>query len=417
MPRVIILKKSKTLILALGVTIATLSLVVYPKEGLEAAVEGLKVFWDIVLPSLLPFFILSELLLGLGVVHSLGVLLEPLMRPLFNVPGVGAFALSMGLAAGYPMDAVITAKFRRSGLCTQVEGERLLAFTNTADPLFMFGAVAVGMFGHPELGVVLALAHYFAAFTVGYIFRFYRAGERSFDPKPLNEAGILRRAARALFKARRDDGRPIGQLLGDAVKESMSTIFMIGGFIMLFSVFVRILTATGVMDVIFPVVSGVLRMFGLEPALSGALLSGIFEIDLGSMAAAKATAPLIQRIIMAGAIIAWSGLSVHGQVASVINGTDIRMGPYMVARLLHAIFAGVFTLFLAGPLTSLVTAMGYTVTYSPFGGLHRMILTGKNLLIIVGVLLLLAFIKYLRQKYAIIIMRPNSERGRGVTFK
>ena len=40
----------------------------------------------------------------MGVVHFLGVLLEPLMRPLFNVPGVGAFALSMGLAAGYPMD-------------------------------------------------------------------------------------------------------------------------------------------------------------------------------------------------------------------------------------------------------------------------------------------------------------------------
>src|SRR5690606_37031359 len=85
----------------------------------------------------------------------------------------GAFALSMGLAAGYPMDAVITAKFRRLKLCTQIEGERLLAFTNTADPLFMFGAVAVGMFGYPELGVFIAITHYLAAFTVGIVFRFY----------------------------------------------------------------------------------------------------------------------------------------------------------------------------------------------------------------------------------------------------
>jgi hypothetical protein len=43
--------------------------------------------------------------------------------------------MSMGLAAGYPMDAVITAKFRKRGLCNQAEGERLLAFTNTADPV------------------------------------------------------------------------------------------------------------------------------------------------------------------------------------------------------------------------------------------------------------------------------------------
>src|SRR5690554_7023090 len=140
--------------------IFTLALMVFPGEGLAAAKDGLKIFCEIVLPSLLPFFILTEILLGLGVVHFFGVILEPLMRPLFNVPGAGAFALSMGLAAGYPMDAVITGKFRRMGLCSRIEGERLLAFTNTADPLFMFGAVAVGMFGRPELGLIIALAHY-----------------------------------------------------------------------------------------------------------------------------------------------------------------------------------------------------------------------------------------------------------------
>ena len=57
------------------------------------------------------------------------------MRPLFNVPGIGSFVVSMGLATGYPMDAVLTAKFCKQGLCTKVEGERLLAFTNSTEPL------------------------------------------------------------------------------------------------------------------------------------------------------------------------------------------------------------------------------------------------------------------------------------------
>lgn len=397
--------------MALGALIVTLCLVIYPKDGLQAAEEGLKIFWEIVLPSLLPFFVLSEILLGLGAVHFLGVLLEPLMRPFFNVPGVGAFALSMGLAAGYPMDAVITAKFRRSKLCTRVEGERLLAFTNTADPLFMFGAVAVGMFARPELGILIAAAHYLASFTVGFIFRFYKnsAQERQKLDSLQNEGNILRRAVRALFIARREDGRPFGQLLGDSVKESMGTIFMIGGFIMLFSVFVRILTVTGVMGAIYPLVGGVLRGFGLAPELSGAFMAGVLEIDLGCIAAARASAPLAHRLILASAIIAWSGLSVHAQVASVVYGTDIRMVPYVIARLLHAVIAGIYTFLLLGPFAFLSSTMGLDITYGPIKGLERMILSGKHLLFIIGALLLMALLNYLRQRYALIVINPAKD--------
>jgi sporulation integral membrane protein YlbJ len=122
------------LVWAAFAVVLTLSLVWYPETALEAARDGMTLFLNVVFPSLLPFFILSELMLGLGVVHFIGVLFEPLMRPLFNVPGEGAFVLSMGLAAGYPMDAVITARFRRNDMCTRIEGERMLAFSNTADP-------------------------------------------------------------------------------------------------------------------------------------------------------------------------------------------------------------------------------------------------------------------------------------------
>jgi len=128
--------KITALVWAVAAVMLTLSMVLYPKEGLEATKEGLHLFLNVVFPSLLPFFVLSDLMLGLGVVHFIGVLFTPLMRPLFNVPGEGAFVLSMGLAAGYPMDAVITARFRKSGMCTRIEGERMLAFSNTADPVF-----------------------------------------------------------------------------------------------------------------------------------------------------------------------------------------------------------------------------------------------------------------------------------------
>lgn len=400
----------------------TLTLVFFAEEGYHAAADGLKLFMNVVFPSLLPFFVLSEIMLGMGVVHFMGVIFEPLMRPLFNVPGVGSFVLSMGLAAGYPMDAVITAKFRAGRLCTRIEGERLLAFTNTADPLFIFGAVAVGMFGLPRLGYAMAAAHYLSALTVGLCFRFYgmraerrqlaggsgtgRVGPRLTTaddpdaPPHVPDAGdrgfMFVRAARALYKARREDGRSLGKMLGDAVNESIRTLLMICGFIMLFSVLIRVLTAVGAVAWISRAMAPVLGLVGVDPSLMTAMLSGLFEIDVGTVAASVAQAPFIQKVAVAGAIIAWSGLSVHGQVMSVLSGTDIRMGPYIVARLLHAVFAAGFTLLFIGPAAPAIDVIARPVfsrfAFAPAIGLasgfYRAIGLGLNLLFICLVVLL-----------------------------
>ncbi len=339
-------KQWGTVMIAVLAVLFTLALVVYPEQGLAAAVSGLKVFWDVVLPSLLPFFILSEILLGLGVVSALGVLLEPLMRPLFSVPGVGAFALSMGLAAGYPMDAVITARFRRSGLCTRIEGERLLAFTNTADPLFMFGAVAVGMFKSPALGALLAVAHYASAVIVGLTFKLYGRREEARLQRgraDTVEPFLFRRAYRAMVNARAEDGRPFGKLLGDAVSDSIRTLLMIGGFIAFFSVFLRVLGQIGLVAVASVPLAALFAAMHMSTDLVSPFIAGLFEIDIGSAATAAASAPLVERLSVVSAIVAWSGLSVHAQVASVLTGTDIRMRPYFLARLYHALIAGVLT--------------------------------------------------------------------------
>ncbi len=415
--RILILKRINVLAGAGLISLITLSLVIYPEDGVNAAIGGLKIFWEIVLPSLLPFFVLSEIMLGMGVVHFIGVLLEPLMRPLFNVPGVGAFALSMGLAAGYPMDAVITGKFRRSRMCTKIEGERLLSFTNTADPLFIFGAVAVGMFGRPDLGVILAIAHYIASFTVGFLFKYYHYHDRPLKDSSMEEAkqeGIFRRAARALFKARRDDGRPFGRLMGDAVKESMGTLLMIGGFIMLFSVLVRMATVFGILNMVTPLISNILKLFNINPNLATAVFGGILEIDLGTMAVSRAAVPLLDKIVIASWIIAWSGLCVHGQVASVIHDTDIRMGPYVIARLLHGVFAAFYTWILLGPLAAAVTSVSHPVVPvgTKFNPLERIVFTGKQQLIILGVLLIVSLFIHLSKKYVLVKTRTEGNHDK-----
>ena len=103
-----------------------ISIILFPQEAFEASLQGLNIWWEVVFPANLPFFIAAELLIGFGVVHFLGVLLEPIMKPFFRVPGTGGFVMAMGLSSGYPMGAKLTVRLREQGLITRSEGERLV---------------------------------------------------------------------------------------------------------------------------------------------------------------------------------------------------------------------------------------------------------------------------------------------------
>jgi sporulation integral membrane protein YlbJ len=218
----------------------------------------------------------------------------------------------------------------------------------------------------PELGAVIALAHYLSSFVVGIIFRFHGRHRDSQTPDAPKAAGnIVIRAFRSLYIARQEDKRSLGQLLGDSVKSSMNTILLIGGFIILFSVFLRIVSVAGLTGMLTDGFSRLLIWCSFSTTLAPALVSGLFEIDIGAMAASQASAPLAEKVAVASAIIAWSGLSVHGQVASIVIESGIRMAPYMVGRLLHAVLAAVITLLLMGPAHDLTGFLTVPVTLVP----------------------------------------------------
>lgn len=132
------MKNGKRLSLPYQHFFLTFSLVLHPQAALQASIRGLNIWWEVVFPSLLPFFIIAELLISIGVVKFIGVILEPLMRPLFRVPGIGGFVWAMGMASGFPAGAKLSARLRKSNQLTQIEAERLVSFTNSSNPLFYF---------------------------------------------------------------------------------------------------------------------------------------------------------------------------------------------------------------------------------------------------------------------------------------
>ena len=185
---------------------------------------------------------------------------------------------------------------------------------------------------------------------MGFIMRFYRWREVSLPQQQAGRGSQVKRAFEILLQAREKDGRPLGKLMGDAIRESINTLLLIGGFIILFSVIIRILGVIGVTAIVSRYLAIMIRAAGLSPELAPAFFSGIFEIDLGCQYAGLLTqVPISERIIACGVIIAWSGLSVHAQVASINSGTDIRIYPFIIARILHALLAWGCTLLLLGP--------------------------------------------------------------------
>lgn len=340
----------------------------YPQASWEASVTGLAIWWEVLFPSLFPFFVISELMLGFGIVHFLGKLLDPLMKPLFRIPGSGGFVAAMGFASGYPVSAKLATKLREQQLISRVEGERLVAFTTSSDPIFLIGAVSVGFFGSSKLAGILALAHYGSALILGFIMRFYGTKEVSLGqetcyqinpvkgstpsskPSVLSAKFSLRLALRAMHEARQNDGRSLGELLKQAVSSSLQLMAVVGGLVVFFSVILELLTASGMMTLLYASVHSFLNLAGLPSALAEPFVGGIFEVTLGAKAAAApATVPLIHKAAAAAFILSWGGLSVHAQVASILNGADLRYAPFLAARLIHGILAVVLLLLLWNP--------------------------------------------------------------------
>ncbi|MGI6686167.1 MAG: sporulation integral membrane protein YlbJ [Bacillota bacterium] len=330
------------ILLPLGTIMLCLSMLIFPKETYEAATLGLNTWWTIVFPSLLPFFIIAELFLGLGVVHFISILLEPVMRPIFNLPGSAAFVVALGYSSGFPVGATLTTSLRKENLCTRLEGERLLSFTNNASPLFIFVAVSVGIFQEPSLGILLAAAHYLSNLSLGILLRFYGRNDPEIRRQNINYQYLIRRSFRAMFEAQQKDGRPIGKLMSDAVKKSIMNLAVVGGFIILFAVLIRILGILGISPLIEKIITFIFFPFHFSDELIPALSSGLFEMTLGAKMAGESMAPLSERVVAVSMIMGWSGLCIHAQIAGIISESDLSFLPCFLTRIGHMLLAGLF---------------------------------------------------------------------------
>ena len=272
-----------------------------------AAAEALALCAGSVVPALFPFLVVSSLLLSLGLGELLSPMLAGLMEPLFRVDGVGSSALLLGLVGGYPIGAKTAADLYRGGRLSRPEAERLLAFCNNSNPVFLISVLGVGVFGSVRAGVWLWLIHLLSALLTGLLFR--------------NHGGPARRQAggTAAFQA-----VSLSAAFVAAVRESLSGMLSVCAFVTFFYVLARPLASLG--GWLGPVLVGLTELFSLTPLLR----------------------PDRFGFILASAMAGWGGLSVLCQTAAVLEGSGLRLQSCAAGKAVQGLLAGLLAALLAG---------------------------------------------------------------------
>ena len=326
----------------------TICLVLFSNSNLVATKNGLNLWATCVVPSLFPFFVITNLLSHTKVVSTIGKLLDKCMRPIFNVPGVGGFAFVMGLISGYPVGAKIVADFREKGLVTKDEGERLLAFTNNSGPLFILSSVGIALFGDTKTGLLLLVTHILSCITVGILLaKFSKKSEieNSYDTKKnFSHSSKLKSKYNSSESSQDITLKNLGAVLTTSINNSISTIFMIGGFVVIFSVIIAILNQTSVLDKLSTFLYPILNLLNIDLEFAKPLLSGILELTNGVNLVANIPSKLIsQNIVLSAFLLGFGGFSVLLQVYSIVSKTDLSMKKYLVGKFLQGIVAGIYT--------------------------------------------------------------------------
>ena len=102
----------------------------------QYAFLGLNIWYEHMLPALLPFMILSGLMIDLRLEKLLVKPFSYILRPLFRISDAGIYTLIMGFLCGFPMGAkIVSYEFQKNNL-TKKEAEYLLSFCNNFGPAY-----------------------------------------------------------------------------------------------------------------------------------------------------------------------------------------------------------------------------------------------------------------------------------------
>lgn len=279
------------------------------KKSLIFSIIGysLELWVNSIIPSLFPFFIISDILISYNITDYIPKIFKNTFRSLFKVSDYGISIFFLSMLSGFPSNARNTKKYYDAGLISLEEANHILTFTHFSNPLFILSTIAVLFLNNEKLGIPILLAHYLGNIVIGI------ASKR--DAILLTDSNYTKVDEKS---------QNFGQVLSKSILSSIDSLLLILGTLTCFLVLSAIIIEMGNFNI-----------------YSGAVIKCILEITMGIKSLALLSINEIYKVVIISMAISFGGLSVHMQVISQICDTDISYLPFLVSRFYHAIISGI----------------------------------------------------------------------------
>ena len=300
------MKKYSNLIIVM-ITFIILILILFNKEIVSnTIITSFYIWFNTLVPSMLPMFILSDILINYNFISFIPDKITNIISKIFNISKEAVLVLFISLIAGFPSNGTAIKTSYDLKLISKGEASHLLLFAHFANPLFILQTIGIFYLKNNSFGIIILISHVLSAFLIGVILR------NKNHPTKDN------------YISKNNKSQSFTTIFSSSIKKSINTLLMVSGTVTSFLIISTLIC----------------HIFDLNVYLE-TFVKSTLEMTMGLSSLSNLLIGDIYKVVLSTAIISFGGLSIHLQVASVID--DIPYTNYLKGRLLHLVISSLIS--------------------------------------------------------------------------
>lgn len=270
-----------------------------------------ELFIKNIFPSLFPMFIISYILVEIGIPEFLCSIFYKFFNKLFLVKSDASFVFFMSMLTGFPSSAKYIDMLIEKNRIDSHDASKILIFTFFSNPLFIVNTVGIMFLGNINLGFIILVSHITGNILVGLLFRNYNK---------TNSTDIIDTRKGIKILINKINTTSFFSVFLNSIKDAINTMILIFGIIVTFQIIISILPC---------------NMFfkGIIEMTTGLRLISIYD-------------NLYFKVFLSTFFISFGGLCIHTQIMNILNKKGVRYLPFLFARIIHGIISAVMSIIL-----------------------------------------------------------------------